>query len=86
MLYHYPQKGTEDLLWLLTPLGLAPLEMQSALAYKHAIISELQVQFHKCTAPGKEQTETLKDTLWLYNVVINTLEHFNFKITGTAPP
>ena len=49
------------------------------------MISELQVQFHKRTAPGKEQTENLEDTLWLY-VVINMLELFNFKITGTAPP
>ena len=37
------------------------------------MISELQVQFHTCTVPGKGQTETLKDALRLYSVVIDTL-------------
>lgn len=72
----------------LNPSGSRPFGNAVSLGnpYKHAMISELQVQFHKCTAPGKGQTETLKNTLWLYNVVINTLEHFNFKTAGTAPP
>ena len=59
----------------LNPFGSNPFGNAVSLgnAYKHAMISELQVQFHTCTAPGKGQTKTLKDTLWLYSVVINTL-------------